>query len=103
MGGPDVMPDNRALQTRTYPFYRQFDDKNIQLFSQIESPCYEHLHTDTSYPTKYWTMTELFRYARDNLDVNYMIWVRLPKPPAFGAYDYFDALPVIANNPTFNR
>jgi hypothetical protein len=102
MGGPDVAPDEWAIQNRVYPLYHQFEGR-MPLFGQVEDMCYRHVHADTSYPTKYWTMTELFRYARDNLVVNYMIWVRLPKPPETGAYDYFDALPVIANNPIFNQ
>ena len=41
MGGPDVMPDDRALKERTYPFYGQFKD-NMPLFGQVESICYAH-------------------------------------------------------------
>ena len=99
MGGPDVMPDDRALRERTYPFYGQFKDK-MPLFGQVESICYAHLHQTSGYSTKYWTMPELFRYARDELHVDYMFWVRIPRPPASGAYDWTDAIPVIGNNPS---
>lgn len=100
MGGPDVMPDDDALQIRTYPFYEQFAGK-MPLFGQVEPVCYSHLH-ETSASTKYWTMPELFRYARDNLHVNYMIWVRVPNASPSDSYDYNDALPVIAANPVIN-
>ncbi len=87
--------------TRTCPFYDQMNGK-MQLFAQIEPMCCNALHADTSYPTKYWTMPELFRYARDNLHVNYMFWVRVPNASPADSYDWNDALPVIANNPAFN-
>lgn len=102
MGAPDVLPDDHALQLRTYPFYRQFESK-MPLFGQVEPACYSHPHESGSYATNYWTMPELFRYARDQLHVNYMFWVRLPKPTKSGGYDWLDALPVISANPTFNH
>ena len=46
-------------------------------------------------------MTELFNYARTKMHVNYMFWVRVTVPPAPGAYDWTDALPVIAANRNF--
>ena len=101
MGGPDVMPDEHALQEHTYPFYREFAGK-MPLFGQVEPICYHHRHADTT-KGAYWSPAELFRYARDNLDVNYMFWVNYPKAAYWNSYDYYDALPVIANNPQFNQ
>jgi hypothetical protein len=101
MGGPDVLPDNGALLTKTYPFYDQFYGK-MKLFGQIEDICYSALHMTSGYSTKYWTMPESFRFARDNLHVNYMFWVRIPTPSPSDSYSYPDALPVIATNPSFN-
>ena len=100
--GPDVLPDDHALLKHTYPFYTQFNGK-LPLFGQVEPSCYSHLHEDTSSPTKYWKMGELFRYARDKMHVNYMIWVRLPTAKLSDSYDWLDALPVVANNPLFNN
>ena len=97
MGGPDVLPDDWALQQHTYGFYDKFQGK-MPLFGQVESMCYSHLHKTGGYSTKYWTMAELFRFARDQLHVDYMFWVRMPKPTVSGGYDWTDALPVIANN-----
>jgi hypothetical protein len=102
MGGPDVLPDDYALKKHTYPFYDQFQWK-MPLFGQVESICYRHKHQTNGYSTKYWTMPELFRFARDKMHVDYMFWVRVPKPPVWDAYDWLDALPVIANNPSFNQ
>ncbi|HEX5649741.1 MAG TPA: hypothetical protein VFX69_08805 [Steroidobacteraceae bacterium] len=100
MGGPDVLPDNGALKQHSYPFYDQFQFK-MPLLGQVEAMCYSHLHKTSGYPTKYWTMAELFRFARDQLHVDYMFWVRMPKPNVPDGYDWTDALPVIANNPSF--
>ena len=100
MGGPDVWPDNKSLATRTYPFYTQFKGK-MPLFAQVEPLCYDEPHMTKGFPTKYWTMTELFNYARTKMHVNYMFWVRLTAPPVKGAYDWNDALPVISANRSF--
>ena len=100
MGGPDVLPDDHSLTRLTYPFYDQFNGQ-LPMFGHISGACYHHLHKDTSYPTKYWNMGELFRYARDKTHANYMFWVRIPRPSPSDAYDWTDALPVIANNPVF--
>jgi len=101
MGGPDVMPDDDALQMHTYPFYDQFAGK-MPLFGQVEPVCYAHLHKTSGYKTKYWTMAELNTYARNNLNVNYMFWVRLPTASPSDSYDWLDALPVIQNYPSLN-
>jgi len=100
MGGPDVWPDNQSLQSRVYPFYSQFAGK-MPLFGQVENVCYSEPHMTKGFPTKYWTMLELFNYARTKLHVNYMFWVRVTKPSPAGAYDWLNALPVIAANPNF--
>ncbi len=101
MGGPDVEPENPHLLGRVYPFYTQFQSK-MMLFAQVEGTCYDQPHLTSGYPTKYWTMTELFNFAKTKLHVHYMFWVHLPQPPVVGAYDWLDALPVIAANPTIN-
>lgn len=102
MGGPDVLPDNQALVKLTYPLYDQLQSR-MPLFNQVESQVYAAPHMTSGYSTKYWTMPELFRYARDQLHVDYMFWVRVPKPSPYDSYCWLDALPVIANNPTFNQ
>ena len=95
MGGPDVWPDNQSLQSRVYPFYNQFAGK-MPLFGQVENVCYDELHMTKGFSTKYWTMLELFDYARTKMHVNYMFWVRVTSPSKPGAYDWMNALPVIA-------
>lgn len=101
MGGPDVLPDSTSLVTKSYPYFTQFQGQ-MHMFGQVEGICYKALHQTSGYATKYWTMPELFQYARDQLHVNYMIWVRIPKPNPSDAYTWFDALPVMDANPAFN-
>ncbi|HET7202127.1 MAG TPA: hypothetical protein VFI92_02050 [Steroidobacteraceae bacterium] len=101
MAGPDVLPDRKQLVEKSYPFFTQFRDK-MHLGIQVEGICYRALHTTSGYSTKYWTMPELFRYARDRLHVDYMFWVRIPVSTPSDSYNWNHALPVIQNNPAFN-
>jgi hypothetical protein len=101
MGCPDVAPDNKALQTRTYPLFDQFHGK-MPMFGQVEGMVYEHLHATSGYSTKYWTMTEIYNFAKTDMHANYMFWVRIPVADPKDSNDYFDALPVIAKYPTIN-
>lgn len=100
MGGPDIMPENPHLLRKPYPYYTQFFGK-MPLFGQVEGVCYDQLHMTSGYPTKYWTMPELFNFALKKLHVNYVFWMRITTPPSPGAYDWNDALRVIENNPVF--
>jgi hypothetical protein len=100
MGGPDVWPDNKSLQSKVYPFYTQFY-KKMPLFGQVENVCYSEPHMTGGFHTKYWTMTELFNYARTRMHVSYMFWVRVTQANPKGAYTWMNALPIIAANPNF--
>ncbi len=102
MGGPDVAPDDQVLAAQAYPFYDGGVGR-MPLFGQVEPQCYHHLHADTSYPTTYWTPSELFAYARDRLHVSYMFWERWPWNMKGAAYGWSDAVPVIEGNPVFNQ
>jgi hypothetical protein len=102
MGGPDVAPDDGSLNSMVYPYYTKFQGK-MPLFGQVEGRCYAHEHLTSGYSTKYWTMPELFRFARDELHVDYVFWVRQPKPSPSDSYAFPDALPVIGTNETFNQ
>ncbi len=100
MGGPDVWPDNKSLQSKVYPFYSQFAGK-MPLFGQVEDVCYHEPHMTKGFHTKYWTMPELFSYARTNMHVNYMFWVRVTKATPSGSYTWLNALPVISGSANF--
>lgn len=100
MGGPDILPDNQSLVTLTYPYYRQFKGR-MTLFGSIQYVEYGQLHSNKALG-KYWTMPQLFVYARDQLATNYIFWTQKRTPDPADSYDWLDALPVIRNNPTFN-
>lgn len=102
MGGPDVLPDNDPLVRLTYPYYERYKDR-MTLFASIQYTSYGHERAAGPHPTRYWTMDELFRFARDRLHADYVFWTqkRQARPP--GSYDWTDALPVIEANPVFNR
>ena len=95
------LPDDQSLETNAYPYYTQFAGK-MPLFIQVEGSNYAALHMTSGYATKYWTMPELYNFALNKLHVNYMFWMRIPKPANADAYDWFDALPVIAAHPALN-
>lgn len=101
MGGPDVLPDDYSLQKLTYPFYTKFAGK-MKLFGSMQFASYRSPHKDTKTANKYWTMDEMFRYARDNLHVNYVFWNRKFKANPLGSSAWPDAIPVIGANPVFN-
>ena len=101
MGGPDDLPDDQNLETNAYPYYTQFAGK-MPLFIQVENSNYAALHMTSGYTTKYWTMLELYQFALTKLHVNYMFWMRIKSPVNSQAYDWYDALKVIAAHPTLN-
>ncbi|MCP4000902.1 MAG: hypothetical protein GY727_08320 [Gammaproteobacteria bacterium] len=101
MGGPDVLPDSHSLKTHTYPFYDEFNGK-MTLFNSMQYNSYNHEHLDASYSTTYWTMDELFQFARDELHVSYLFWNRKAWADPSDSYTWSDALPVISSNPVFN-
>jgi hypothetical protein len=98
MGGPDVLPDNWSLQKLTYPYYTQFAGQLV-LFGSMQYDSYDHLHANTAYPTKYWTMPELYGFAKNLLHVNYVFWTRKTAASPSDSYTWFNALPVIKYNP----
>ncbi|MEQ8205538.1 MAG: putative Ig domain-containing protein [Woeseia sp.] len=101
IGGPDVLPDSAPLVTLTYPLYDNFP-AGTTLFNSIQYDSYSHRHEDQSSATMYWTMDELFEFARDDLHVDYLFWTRKVARDPADSYMWFDALPVIQRSPTFN-
>lgn len=98
MGGPDVLPDNVSLNTFAYPYYKKYHS-TMTLFASLQYGSYGALHVDKSYPTKYWTMPEMFWFAKSNLYVNYLFWNRKVTADPADSYNWTNALPVIKNNP----
>jgi hypothetical protein len=101
MGGPDVWPDNQALESAAYPYYSKFEGR-MHLFGQVQHSDYSERHMTKGYNTRDWTMQELYTFALTKMHVSYMFWMRVPRPVTSAAYDWFDALPVIGAHRTLN-
>lgn len=98
MGGPDVLPDAESLQRLVYPFYPEFAGRMV-LFNSMQYDSYRHLRADPNSGMKYWSMLELFQFARDQLYVDYLFWNRVGSPDPADSYDWLDALDVIKTRP----
>jgi hypothetical protein len=133
MGGPDVLPDNRALEKRVYPYYEEYRGK-LRLFCSMQHNSFRHRHGDTGgggggrghggggrrfgmngggggveeEPAGggtggYWSMDDLFQFARDKLHVDYLFWDYHTQRNPPDSHDWNDARAVIERNPSFNR
>lgn len=113
MGGPDILPDNPALQRRVYPFYGEFRGR-LKLFGSMQNDSYRHPrgggkvkgkgsgHPDAQRgagPAGYWSMEDLYAFARDRLHVNYIFWEYRMQPQPPDSHDWADARAVIARHP----
>jgi hypothetical protein len=101
MGGPDVLPDNPALTRRTYPFYEAFRTQ-LKLFGSMQHNSYRHRRSNAfGTDSSFWSMEELFLFARDRLHVDYVIWEyrTVRQPP--GSRNWDDAREVIARHRRF--
>jgi hypothetical protein len=101
MGGPDILPDNPALTRRTYPFYERFSRK-MKLFGSMQHDSYRHPRQGGA-EGEYWSMEDLFVFARDRLHVDYVFWEYRTKRHPPNARDWAEAREVIARHPSFRR
>ena len=100
MGGPDVLPENQALARRVYPFYDKFSGR-LKLFGSMQHDSYrQRRSTGASGDSPYWSMDEMFTFARDRLHVDYLFWEYRTKRQPPDSRDWDDAREVIARNPT---
>ncbi len=104
MGGPDVLPDNPGLSKRVYPFYDEFRGR-LKLFNSMQHNSYRHRHGGGEGKANgggnYWSMEDLYQFARDKLHVDYLFWDYHPKRVPPDSHDWSDAREVIARHPTF--
>ncbi len=101
MGGPDILPDNRALQKRVYPYYDEFRGR-LKLFNSMQHNSYRHRHGGNDSNGSYWSMEDLFQFARNKLHVDYIFWDYHPQRVPPDSHNWDDAREVIARYPTFN-
>jgi hypothetical protein len=112
MGGPDILPDNVSLNERVYPRFGAPPVGSwgeLPLMNSMQFDSYSHDHTTATPDPRMpgdswtlgsrWTMDQLFRWSRDSLHLNYVMWENnLGTGWKFNP----DARNVIAANPTFN-
>ena len=101
MGGPDILPDNRALQKRVYPYYDEFRGR-LKLFNSMQHNSYRHRHGGNDSNGNYWSMDDLFQFAHNKLHVDYLFWDYHPQRVPPDSHNWDDAREVIARYPTFN-
>jgi hypothetical protein len=102
MGGPDVLPDNQALNKRVYPLYEEFRGR-LKLFCSMQHNSYRHRHgggEGKGGGGNYWSMDDLYLFARDKLHVNYLFWDYHPQRIPPDSHNWDDARQVIARYPT---
>lgn len=103
MGGPDILPDNPALARRTYPFYERFSRK-MKLFGSMQHDSYRHPRKARGPgEEEFWSMEDLFVFARDRLHVDYVFWEYRTQRQPPNSRDWAEAREVIARHPTFRR
>jgi hypothetical protein len=101
LGGPDILPGNVQLEARFYPFYQTYNGV-IPLMIESQPDSYSWGGPgDVDDDGPFYTMTQIFEYARDNLHADIIPWTYIPGPTSLGAYDYDDAVLVMQANPTF--
>ncbi len=112
MGGPDILPEDKALVNRMYPYYDEFKAKGMKLFCSAQNDSFRHMHNEnTTLP--FYTPQQIFNYGKNELHVNYIWWnyktwidpgainkAGVPIPP--GEYKWSDAVPIIKANPVIN-
>jgi hypothetical protein len=102
MGGPDILPDNRALQKRVYPYYDEFRGR-LKLFNSMQHNSYRHRHGGNESSGGYWSMDDLFQFARTKLHVDYLFWDYHTQRVPPDSHNWDDAREVIGRNPTFSH
>ena len=105
MGGPDILPDNPALTRRTYPLYERFSDR-MKLFGSMQPDSYRHPRAGRAQggdDDEFWSMEDLFLFARDELHVDYVFWEYRPRRQPSNSRDWAEAREVIARHPDFRR
>lgn len=102
MGGPDILPDNDALARRSYPLYERFRGQ-MKLFGSMQPDSYRHPRKAAASGDDFWSMEELFVFARDRLHVDYVFWEYRARRQPSNSRDWTEAREVIARHPSFRR
>lgn len=101
MGGPDVLPESATLSRRVYPLYQEFKGR-LKLFGAMQFDSFRHRRSGgpASDGSSYWSMDDMYAFARDKLHVDYLFWDYRPGGDPKGGRSWNDASKVIAAHPT---
>jgi hypothetical protein len=102
IGGPDVLPDNKALRKRTYPLYDKLAHQGL-VFNSMQNDSYAHEHSSGEFDEKYWDLEQLFFFARDQLHVDYLFWNRKSWRKPADSHNWSEASEVILKHQDFSR
>jgi hypothetical protein len=97
VGGPDVLPESVPLNRHVYPLLKANRDRTLFTSAQFDS--FRHARSTGDGSVRYWTPHEIFDFARDELQVEYLFWNRVIQARPAGSHDIEDAYPVIAAHP----
>jgi hypothetical protein len=105
MGGPDILPENSALEQRVYPLYDRFRGR-LKLFGSMQHDSYRHRRGGDGLgaavkpgSTELWSMEDLFLFARDKLHVDYVFWEYRTRRSPPDSRDWSEARDVIVRHP----
>ena len=98
IGGPDVLPDNPSLTRMVYPLYQKMAGR-ATMFNSLQYDSYGHERADGK--EKYWSLEDLYMYARDELHVEYLMWNHKTWRKPKDSFDFEDAKAVIARTADF--
>jgi hypothetical protein len=99
MGGPDVLPDNKPLASHVYPYYDAFRGR-LKLFGSMQHNSFRHRHAAGG---GYWSMEDLYLFARDRLHVDYLFWDYHTRRVPPDSHDWSEAREVIARHAGLDR
>lgn len=102
VGGPDVLPESVPLNRHVYPLLQAQQHRTLFTSAQNDSFRHPRAGAPGDAATVYWTPAEIFAFARDELQVQYLFWNRVVPPRPADSFGIDDAYPVIAAHPRFN-
>jgi hypothetical protein len=71
MGGPDIMPFNKAQMDNSYPFLHDYRGKLKIVAMAVQEPTLEYINPETGKP---YTKEGFVSFARDYLGVDVIFW-----------------------------
>jgi hypothetical protein len=71
LGGPDIVPGNKAQMRNSYPFFHQYKDRLVLVAMAVQEPTLTYTNPETGKP---FTKEEFQRFGRDYLGAKIIFW-----------------------------